>query len=205
MKIKNYVFKNMALFERALTHSSKSSQNYERMEFLGDSILDFVVGEYLYRHSDLDEGKLTPLRAHFVSENYLAGIFDDLGLEKYMQLGKSLKGKVTRSVKSDMVEALIAGVYLDSTFAACYDFVVDILNLADFENVDDDNFKTQLQELVQANFRCTMKYETTKVAEGQFEAKFFMDEDLIATGYGKDKMQAEQNCAYLAIKKLFKE
>ena len=205
MKILNYVFRNKALFEQALTHSSKSKDNYERMEFLGDSILDFVVGDYLYKNSSLDEGKLTPLRAHYVSESNLAKVFDELKLERFVHLGKSLKGVLTESVKADMVEALIAGVYLDSSFDLAYGFIVDILNLSTFNDVEDDNYKTQLQELLQANFKCTMKYATEKLENGTYEAKFYMDEDLIAKGYGKNKMSAEQNCAYVAIKKLFDE
>ena len=71
-----YKFSNAALLQRALTHSSLTSENYERLEFLGDGILDFVVGDYLFEHGrELDEGKLTKMRAHFVSENNLCKIF----------------------------------------------------------------------------------------------------------------------------------
>ncbi len=204
MKILNYEFTNPALFERAVTHSSKSKLNYERMEFLGDSILDFITGEYLYKNSSMDEGKLTPLRAHYVSEPYLSKIFDELGLEKYVKLGKSLKGELSQAIKADMVEAVIAGIYLDSEdLKTTSDFVINILHIENFEEVQDDNYKSQLQELLQANFKCSMKYLTEKVSDSTFEAKFFMDDDMIAKGYGKSKQSAEQNCAYVALNKLF--
>ena len=82
------------------------------------------------------------------------------------------------------------------------DFIIKNLQLENFNEVEDTNYKSQLQELVQANFKCTMKYDTEKEAE-IFVAKFYMDEDLIAIGYGKDKLSAEQNCAYVALNKLF--
>ena len=78
MKFLNYKFKDAGLIERALTHSSKSEINYERLEFLGDSILDFLVGEYFYKHCDESEGRLTILRSQYVSENHLVKIFDKL-------------------------------------------------------------------------------------------------------------------------------
>ena len=192
------------LMTQALTHPSKSKENYQRLEFLGDSILGFVVAEYLYANCFKQEGELTVLRSHYVSEDHLAACFDELGLSVYVITGKSLQGEITPAIKGDVMEAIIAAIYLDSGLDVARGFIIQKLHLADFENAENDNYKSQLQELVQANFKCTMRYETTK-AEVGFEAKFFMDEDLIATGYGKDKTKAEQNCAYVAIKKLFEE
>lgn len=201
----NYLFKDKKLLTRALTHPSKSKQNYQRLEFLGDSILNFLVGEYLYKNCDKQEGELTVLRAHYVSENHLAECFDEMNLTENVIAGKSLNGEITTAIKGDIVESIIAGIYLDSGLDEARKFVVEKLHIETFEDAKNDNYKSQLQELVQANFKCTMKYETIKVDESNFEAKFFMDEDLIATGYGKDKQKAEQNCAFVAIKKLFEE
>ena len=195
-------FKNKKYINEALTHPSKSKENYQRLEFLGDSILDFLVGEYLFLNCNKNEGDLTVLRAHFVSEEYLAECFDRLNIESELFLGKSLHGKVTRAIKGDIFEAIIGAIYLEKGIDFARDFIIEKLNLSTFENVENDNYKSQLQELIQANFKCTMKYETEK--EGDiFVAKFFMDEDEISTGYGKDKTSAEQNSAYVAIKKLF--
>ncbi len=197
-------FSDKNLLTRALTHPSKSKENYQRLEFLGDSILNFLVGEFLFKNSPKQEGELTVLRAHYVSEEHLSLCFDELNLSQFVITGKSLKGEITTAIKGDIMESVIAAIYLDKGLDCARDFIIQKLHIADFESAEDDNFKSQLQELVQANFKCTMKYETTR-AEVGFEAKFFMDEDLIATGYGKDKTKAEQNCAYVAIKKLFEE
>ena len=197
-------FKDRKLINSALTHPSKSKNNYQRLEFLGDSILDFLVGEFLYKNCDKNEGELTVLRAHFVSEEYLAECFDKLNLENELFLGKSLQNKVTRAIKGDVFEAIIAVIYLEQGLEVARQFIVKNLQLESFGSVEDTNYKSQLQELVQANFKCTMKYDTEKEGE-VFVAKFYMDEDFIATGYGKDKLSAEQNCAYVALNKLFTE
>ena len=188
----DYRFSDKKLLKTCLTHPSKSKENYQRLEFLGDSILNFLVGEYLFRNSDKQEGELTVLRAHFVSEDYLAERFDEMNLGRFAITGKSLNGELTPAIKGDIIESIIAGIYLDSGMDETRRFVVDKLHIDTFETAEDDNYKTQLQELVQANFKCAMRYETVKVDE-YFEAKFYMDEDLIATGYGKDKTKAEQN------------
>lgn len=197
-------FKNRKLINEALTHPSKSKNNYQRLEFLGDSILDFLVGEYLFLNCDKNEGDLTVLRSHYVSEEYLAECFDRLDISNELILGKSLQNKVTRAIKGDVIEAIIAVVYLENGLDFVRDFVINLLGLDGFRDVKDTNYKSQLQELVQANFKCAMKYKTEK-EDDNFVAHFYMDEDLIATGYGKDKLSAEQNCAFVALNKLFSD
>ena len=137
-------------------------ENYERLEFLGDSILDFLVGEYLFKHSDKDEGYLTVMRSHFVSENYLSTIFDSLRLGEDILLGKSMKNSVSKAVKADIIEAIIAAVYLDGGLSAARGFIKKHFNLKSFRTVQDDNYKSKLQELVQAGFKCAIKYVTEK-------------------------------------------
>lgn len=200
----DYTFKDRNLLTRALTHPSKSKQNYQRLEFLGDSILNFLVGEYLFKNSEKKEGELTVLRSHYVSEDYLMKCFDEMDLSSEVLVGKSMKDEITPAIKGDIIESIIAGIYLDSGIEEARRFIIEKLHIEDFQNATDDNYKTQLQELVQQNFKCTMKYETVKDGE-YFKASFFMDEDFIATGYGKDKTKAEQNCACVALKKLFEE
>lgn len=200
----DYVFKDKKLLSSALTHPSKSKDNYQRLEFLGDSILNFLVGEYLFKHCEKQEGELTVLRSHYVSEKHLSECFDELGLKSDVIMGKSMNGELTSAVKCDIIEAIIAGIYLDSNLETARKFVIEKLHIEEFESAENDNYKSQLQELIQANFKCSIKYETVKV-DDNFEAKFFMDDDQIAVGYGKDKTSAEQNCAYVAIKKLFVE
>ncbi len=204
MKI-DYKFKDKNILERALTHSSKSDKNYERLEFLGDSILDFVVGEYFFKNCSEDEGRLTILRSHYVSENYLATIFDKLDIEKEVILGKSYQGAISKAIKGDIVEALIGAIYIDAGengYSEVVKFILQNFNLQDYKNIVDDNYKSKLQELIQGNFKCKMQYVTEPVEEG-FISNFYMDEDKIASGKGKSKIEAEQEAAKKAIDKLF--
>lgn len=203
MKEVGYEFKDKNLLKRALTHASKSAINYERLEFLGDSILDFVVGEYLFMQSDKAEGELTVLRSHFVSEANLCKVFDDLNIADKIILGKSWKGALSKAVKCDIVEAIIAAIYIDGGMVEARKFIVEKLKLDTFDSVKDDNFKSKLQELIQANFKCKMSYVTEHDGDG-FISSFYMDEDKIASGYGLDKTSAEQDAAEKAIKVLFK-
>ena len=198
----DYVFKDKKLLNRALTHSSKSAQNYERLEFLGDSILDFLVGEYFFKHCSDSEGKLTVLRSHYVSENYLAGIFDKLDLKGDVQLGKSCQGEITRAIKGDIVEAILAGIYLDGGLEKAREFIYRHFNLDEYKSVEDDNYKSKLQELIQSSFKCKISYNTLPT-EGGYQATFCMDEDEITVGFGKSKIEAEQLAAKKAIDKLF--
>lgn len=193
---------NVELFSRAFTHSSKSEINYERLEFLGDGILDFVVGEYLFLHSKAQEGKLTVLRSHYVSESNLCKIFDLLNLGQFVMVGKSYQGQISKAVKADVVEAVIAAIYLECGLEKTKEFICKNFDLKNFESVVDDNYKSKLQELVQSGFKCHMQYKTQPSDQG-FESTFFMDEDAISTGEGKSKIEAEQNAAKAAIEKLF--
>lgn len=198
----NYIFKDKNLIKRALTHSSKSEDNYERLEFLGDSILDFLVGEYFYLHCNENEGKLTVLRSHYVSENYLVKVFDDLALENDVILGKSYQGEISKAIKGDVVEAILGAIYLDGGLEKARKFIYDNFDLKNYKNIIDDNYKSKLQELIQGNFKCKMTYETIPCEDG-FEATFYMDEDRISSGKGLSKIEAEQRAAKQAIEKLF--
>ena len=193
---------NVELFSRAFTHSSKSEINYERLEFLGDGILDFVVGEYLFLYCNAQEGKLTVLRSHYVSESNLCKIFDLLNLGQFVMVGKSYQGQISKAVKADVVEAVIAAIYLECGLEKTKEFIYKNFDLKNFESVVDDNYKSKLQELVQSGFKCHMQYKTQPSDQG-FESTFFMDEDAISTGEGKSKIEAEQNAAKAAIEKLF--
>lgn len=203
MKNLNYKFKNEDLLKRALTHSSKSEQNYERLEFLGDSILDFVVGEYFYKSCDDGEGKLTVLRSHYVSENYLSQVFDKLDLKKMVVVGKSYQGELSKAIKGDIIEAIIGAIYLDSNIDEAKKFIYQNFDLQGFKQISDDNYKSKLQELIQGNFKCKMTYNTQPYNDG-FISHFYMDEDKISSGIGKNKQEAEQQAAKQAIERLFK-
>ena len=202
MQIANYKFKNEELIQRALTHASKSEQNYERLEFLGDSILDFLVSEYFYNNCCENEGKLTVHRSQYVSENYLSRVFDNLKLEKLVKLGKSYQGEISNAIKGDIVESIIAAIYLDGGLEQAKMFIYNNFELEKFKDVLDENYKSKLQELIQGSFKCKMSYLTESCDEG-FISSFYMDEDKISTGSGKSKQEAEQLAAKRAIDKLF--
>ena len=119
-KIGGYEFKT-SLIDTAFTHSSKSAENYERLEFLGDSILDFLIADILYKNNNLKEDELTRSRANIVSEENLSKVFDSLNLQKMVKLGKSLK-VVTKAIKCDVLESVIATIYLESGLNACQKF-----------------------------------------------------------------------------------
>lgn len=203
MKNIGYSFKDKELLNRALTHSSYNEKNYERLEFLGDSILDFLVGEYFYQNCDEKEGKLTVYRSHYVSENYLSKIFDKLHLEKYVKLGKSCQGEISKAVKGDIIESIIAGIYLDGGIENARDFILRYFDLEGYKDIIDKNYKSKLQELIQGNFKCKMAYNTMQANNGKFLSSFFMDEDEISHGEGNTKQEAEQEAAKNAINKLF--
>lgn len=202
MKKIGYIFNDKNLKQQALTHSSRGEDNYERIEFLGDSILDFLVGEYFYKNCSDGEGKLTVLRSHYVSENYLAKIFDKLKLSEDVRLGKSCQGEISRAIKGDIVEAIIGAIYLDGGLDKAREFIYKNFELENFKNLQDDNYKSKLQELVQRNFKCKIGYITEPCEDG-FTATFYMDEDNISSGKGKSKIEAEQDAAKKAIDKLF--
>lgn len=150
INIGDYEFKNCDLIERALTHSSFSNENYERLEFLGDSILDFIVAKYFFEKTSLNEGLLTKMRSHFVSEDNLCKVFDNLKLGSYVKLGKSCK-ELTKSIKCDMFESVIASIYLDSNLQTCENFIINNIFLEDYTSVELLDSKSKLQEIAQRN------------------------------------------------------
>ena len=206
MKILDYEFKNSNLIKRALTHSSFSKDNYERLEYLGDSIIDFIVAEYFYLKTDEKEGRLTKLRSVFVSEKYLSCVFDNLNLYEKVVLGKSYKGEISAAIKADIVEAIIAGVYLDCK-DICFvrNLVVNILNLENYKKFTLSDYKTQLQEYVQAKNK-KVTYKLIKKDGLSHDPVWLMgaylDNQLIGQGQGSSKNKAEQIAAKQALELL---
>lgn len=204
-KILNYSFVNTDLLATALTHSSYSKKNYERLEFLGDSILNFIVGEYFFVNTEEQEGQLTKLRAQFVSEVYLAKIFDRLNIENEVLVGKSYQGKLSASIKADMVEAIIAGVYLDSNFVKAKKVVLSMINLGNYKTMKNSDYKSQLQEMAQSR-KQKVKYKLLS-KEGKsnspvFEVGVYLNDELLAKGSANAKRKAEQESARVALIKL---
>ena len=199
IKIGDYEFKNCDLVERALTHSSYSAENYERLEFLGDSILDFIVAKYFFEKTSLNEGLLTKMRSHFVSEDNLCKVFDNLQLGSYVKLGKSCK-ELTKSIKCDMFEAVIASIYLDSNLPTCEKFIISNIFLEDFTSVELLDSKSKLQEIAQSN-KQVVQYELLEQKGLSHKPTFVVKAsvgNVSATAESGSKQIAEQ----LAAKKI---
>ena len=213
-------FKDQELLKRALTHTSYANEHTtydgtnmednERLEFLGDAILDFIAAKWLYhRFPDLDEGRLTSLRAALVRASTLAQFAESIQLSDYLLLGKGEAesgGRHRANILSDAFEALMGALYLDQGFdAVCAYFEQMIESIAPVvlnENLDRDA-KSQLQEWSQANLSITPRYKLVST-EGPDHAKTFTVEVWIgdrvaAVGVGSSKQVAEQAAARTAL------
>lgn len=214
-----YSFRNRALLETALTHSSYANENRasgivcnERLEFLGDSVLGVTVADFLYRHfPDMPEGRMTRLRAELVCEHSLHRVALELHLGDYLRLGKGEEhngGRKRASILSDAVEAVIAAMYLDAGMETAAGFIHRCL-LDDVRAIETPTFtdyKTSLQELVQRHSGQVLSYELVG-EEGPDHAKTFrvqvcLNGDPIGRGTGRTKKEAEQTAAANALEAL---
>ncbi|MFV0247196.1 MAG: ribonuclease III [Mycoplasmatales bacterium] len=206
----NIFFEDKSLLVKAFIHSSYSSKtnhNYQRLEFLGDSILDMILADYLYRQNQENtEGDLSKQRSALVNERSLAFVVRQEGLIDYIVVGKSMIGDNVidfDSFTSDVYESFVASIYLDKGYKKAEEFVKktlftywdDIINLED--NID---FKTKLQELLQVNGAIEITYETHK-HNNEFRAKVILDGLVIGRGKGRTKKKAEQLAAKDALNK----
>lgn len=209
-----YSFKNEKLLEEALTHSSytngKHLKSNERLEFLGDSVLSIVVSKYLFENlTNMPEGQLTKIRAGVVCENALYPFARKIDLGKYIFLGKGEEmtgGRDRHSILADAFEALIAAIYLDGGIEAARGFILPFLPPLD--KLKDGKFllgdyKTVLQEIIQQNPEEKIAYEIAaesgQAHNKQFTANVLLNGQVIGTGIGKSKKEAEQNAAREAI------
>lgn len=209
-----YHYKNIGLLKEALTHSSfaneqkiNKSKDYERLEFLGDAVLELVSSEFLFKtHPDMPEGKLTRTRASMVCEPALAFCARDLELHQYIRLGKGEEmtgGRFRDSIISDAMEAVIGSLYLDGGFQVAHDFIHKFI-LSDLEDkILFYDAKTVLQEMVQETPQGSLNYELIK-EEGPDHDKCFWVEacvngKAVSKGSGRTKKAAEQMAAYEAI------
>ena len=143
----SYSFRDKSLLELALTHSSYSSKSYERLEFLGDAVLEFVTSEMLFLKTSYSEGELTNIRAGIVNGGNLSRIFDELDISTVVKLGKSVKS-LSKSIKEDIIEAIIGAIYIDGGINEAKGFVQKHI-LIDTKNIKPSfDYKTKLQELL---------------------------------------------------------
>ena len=212
-----YTFKNRHLLEQALTHSSYANEKHmkkhsdnERLEFLGDAVLEIVSSEFLFiNYPQKPEGELTKLRASIVCEPTLALCTNPLDLGKYLRLGRGedhTGGRKRKSILSDALEAVIGAIYLDGGFTNAKEFVLRFI-MTDIENKQlFYDSKTILQEIIQSRQDGELSYEILK-EEGpdhnkSFEVRALVGDQEIGRGKGRTKKAAEQLAAYNGILKL---
>ena len=205
-----YNFQDKTLLNMALTHKSFSTQHNERLEFLGDAILNLYVTEYLYKKFDsLDEGKLTQFKATIVSRENLTKISQDIGLSKFIFTGKGevLEGN---SILGNAIEALIGAVYLDSDYSKAYTVLDKILkeNLLNLEEGTDlKDPKSKLQELLQKRNLELPLYSLKQKGSKEKQIDFTVfceikDLGMSATGNGQSRKKAELSAAQKILKKI---
>ena len=206
---------NNEIIKRAFTHSSyinetKNGEDYERLEFLGDKILDFIVTEFLYTNDDYDEGKMTKLRASYVCENALYTYAKSLDFPAYLRLGKGEEmtgGRDKPSIIADTFESFLAAVYLTKGFDTVKSIVYDVVIpfIKEEKELFLHDYKTKLQEIVQTDKKSTI-YEIIN-EEGPANNKVFttvvkVDNVILGKGTAGSKKEAEQEAAKDALSKL---
>ncbi len=211
-----YTFKNKELLKNALTHTSyafeKHVQSNEKLEFLGDSILEFISSKYLFNnYPKLSEGEMTKVRATIVCEESLYKIAKKHNFSDFLFLGKSelaCHKEARPAIMADSVEAVIAAIYFDAGLKEAEHFIVENLKeeaLIASKNVGQKDYKTVLQEKLQVNGEVNIKYEIIK-EEGpdhnkKFTARVSCNDKVLATGEGKTKKAAEMEAARKAMNK----
>ena len=201
--------KNKELLETALTHSSYSNEhncdNYERLEYLGDAILESVTSEYLYLNTDYSEGEMTKIRANYVCEKALATYSKKMGIDRYISLGLGQINNLNDTIIADVFEAVAAAVYLDQGYEVVKKYLQDIIVPFIKEGWDfNTDYKTKLQEAVQTNKK-SLEYvlirEYGEAHDKTFEMAVKIDNIIYGKGIGKSKKEAEQNAALDALNK----
>lgn len=209
-----YRFQDKELLKQAMTHSSftneqkiRRKKNYERLEFLGDAVLELVSSEFLFQeYKEMPEGELTKMRASMVCEPALAFCAKDLELGKFILMGRGEEitgGRTRNSITSDVMESLIGAIYLDGGMEQAKAFINRFI-LSDLE--DKQLFydsKSHLQELIQGRLKKEFNYELLSETGPEHDKVFCvlvrMEGEILGTGEGKTKKAAEQQAAYHAL------
>lgn len=211
----NIEAKDLSLYETAFSHSSyanehKKKKDYERLEFLGDAVLDLVVAEYLYRKYDYGEGQMTKIRANYVCEDALYHYSTDLELNKYLKVGhgeEKTGGKNKKAIIADIFEAMLGAIYLDLGFATVrkviFNIIVPYIEDQDINFFSD--YKSTLSEVIQNNNRM-LHYEVANESgpahDKTFVIEAIIDNVVLGRGEAKSKKEAEQLAAKEALEKL---
>jgi len=210
--------KDLTLYDKAFSHSSyahehKQKQDYERLEFLGDAIVDLVVADYLFHQKNENEGKMTKIRASYVCEDALYQYSLHLGLNNYIKVGHGEEnngGKYKKAIIADIFESLMAAIYLDLGYATVRRVIINIIGpLIEDEKINFfKDYKSLLQEYVQTT-RQSLEYLLLKEKGPDHDKKFTIevkiDNIVYGVGTAGSKKHAEQIAAQNALEKLAKK
>ena len=202
-----------SLFVRAFTHTSyaneQKTESYERLEYLGDAVLEFIMSEYLYKNTEKKEGEMTKLRAHYVCENALYEYAIRLGLNDYILLGKGeldSGGRNRKAIVADVFESFVAALFLDQGIEEVKKFIYKhIIPLIERKEIDFfSDYKSILQELVQTDKRSLSYVVVDEVGPSHnktFTVNVVIDNIIYGSGTAHSKKEAEQEAAKDALKK----
>ena len=204
--------KDISLYETAFTHTSYSNEHsncesYERLEFLGDAVLELIISDYLYNEKHLEEGTMTKMRSSYVCEEACATYSNDLGFDKYIRLGSGENG-ASVTILADVFESFIGATYLDQGFDFTSKLVLKVITRYINKGVDFlHDYKSELQELVQT-VKKSVIYEVID-EKGPAHDKVFtcqvkVDDIIMGVGTGTSKKSAEQQAAKVALSKQVK-
>lgn len=205
---------NIKLYETAFTHTSYANENngvenYERLEFLGDAVIELVVSEYLYKNRNLEEGIMTKVRASYVCEDALYEFALELKLDQYVKVGKGEElsgGKLKKAILADVFEAFIGALYLDLGLDTVKNFLNEVLikKIEAGNELFFNDYKSTLQELIQVNVK-TIDYELVDQVgpphDRIFTVAVKIDGIVYGIGTAKSKKEAEQTAAKDALSK----
>ena len=206
----NIKINDESLLKTALTHSSYSNEhdhitNYERLEYLGDAVLELVTSDYLYRNTNYKEGEMTKLRANYVCEHALATYAKDLKIDEDILVGEGQKNNFNDTIIADVFEAIIGAIYLDQGFLVAQKYILTIIVPYIEKKMDfNTDYKTRLQEYVQMGKKSLVYEVVSEKGEAHnktFEVVVKIDNIIYGRGIGKSKREAEQKAAYDAYQK----
>lgn len=208
--------KHITLYEQAFTHPSYNADantkhhDYERLEFLGDSVIDLIVAEVSFvTRPDLNQGSLTKMRAALVSTNGLSSLARKYGLHEFIRLGNSFSGDISKAnhILENVFEAFVGALYLDQGFKVTKDVLVSIFidSIKSFDADALNDYKSRLQEEMQAEHRESVTYELVSESgpahEKKFKVRVLFDGIELGVGEGSTKKEAEQLAAKAALEK----
>ena len=217
LKSFNISYKNLALYEQALTHPSYNGdantkhQDYEKLEFMGDAVLNFVTADLVYKNRpEMSEGNLTKLRSVLVSTKPLAAYARKIKLHEYIRIGHSItleQVKTSDKILENVFESLVGAIYLDAGLKPAYRLISSLL-LEDIKNYDVDDltdYKSKLQEEIQAEHRDAVQYVTIETSgpahDRTFKVQVLFNGIVLGVGEGKSKKKAEEMAAKSALSK----